>query len=98
MTPPKGCPKAAYGNKAGKKFGKGNVEGEIRDKSGVRSPMVGIGAEKLEVASEEGHERNVDVALTLVCGIAETKEELDVPNPVIDVGGAGDAFTEAEIE
>ena len=98
LTPPKACPKAAYGNKAGKKFGKGNVEGEIKDKSGIRSPMVGMGAEKLEVASEGGHERKFEVALTVVCGFAETKEELDVPNPVIDVGGAGDAFTEAEIE
>jgi len=57
-----------------------------------------MGAEKLEVASEGGHERKFEVALTVVCGFAETKEELDVPNPVIDVGGAGDAFTEAEIE
>jgi hypothetical protein len=60
--------------------------------------MVGMGAEKLEVASEGGHERKFEVALTVVCGFVETKEELDVPNPVIDVGGAGDAFTEAEIE
>jgi hypothetical protein len=48
--------------------------------------MVGMGAEKLEVASEGGHERKFEVALTVVCGFAETKEELDVPNPVIDVG------------
>jgi hypothetical protein len=38
--------------------------------------MVGMGAEKLEVASEGGHERKFEVALTVVCGFAETKEGL----------------------